>query len=683
MTADRGRRSVWVGMLVGVALVCLAYTLAGRSTGSGEQPKFLVLWLGVIVFLWPAARRLANPFVTESERVSILVATALFTYLPKFLRNPRRPVFYDEIAHWTQVERIIQTGDLYQANPAVRVLPSYPGLHTLTAGLRELTGFSTWQVGVVLIAVLHVVSTIGIFVLVRRLMGSPVVAGLAGLLWCVAPGALFFNSQFAYQSLAIVGFVWVAVATAEAQAATGARRWAWTGIAALVGTSVVVTHHLTSYAMVALLLAFTVAALVLRRREPGSTWQPPLVLLVVALVVNGAWMLIRGGDRAVDSIVSYLSPYPEGGLDQLWGAVTGTGERRTFFVRSGLPAWEQWAAFAAPLLAIGLGIIGIGLMRRMRRTPSSGAWALAAFAGLYVLSLPLILTPTGAQGAHRSAPFTYVGVCLVAGSGLAWIIGRSAESEGRLRRAGPLAIAAVIGVVVIGNTAASVNEFDRFPGPWEAGSDSRSLTPELADAATWLRGYDSADRVVADIYSGTALGVLGTTRDSCAVAASCPGDLEIWRFYDGQTVRGSDLALLRSEGYRFLVVDRRMVSSTPRSGYWFNRDEEGAFEHDEPYPKEVLARLESFRWLTKVYASDSFDIYEIHVDAADADVLEGEPGAATKAEQKAKREKAAERDEKAAAAADVEAAEADEPTPADASTEIETAAASGAAPEGS
>ncbi len=650
MTVDKGRRSVWVGMVVGVALVCLAYALAGRSTGAGEQPKFVVLWLGIIVFLWPAARRLANPFVTESERLSILVAVALFTYLPKFLRNPQRPVFYDEIAHWTQVERIVQTGDLYRANPAVRVLPSYPGLHTLTAGLRELTGLSTWQVGVILIAVLHVVSTIGIFVLVRRLMASPVVAGLAALLWCVAPGALFFNSQYAYQSLAIVGFVWVVVSVGEAQAAAGARRWAWTGIAALLGTGVVVTHHLTSYAMVGVLLAFTVAAVVLRRSEPGSTWMPPLVLLVVALVVNATWMAVRGGRQAVSSIVEYLSPYPEGGLDQLWGSVTGTGERRTFFVRSGLPAWEQWAAFAAPLLVIVLGIIGIRLLASMRRRPKSGAWALTAFAGLYVLSLPLILTPTGAQGAHRSAPFTYVGVCLVAASGLAWVIGRSTASTGRFRSVGPVAIALVIGIVVIGNTAASVNEFDRFPGPWEAGSDSRSLTPELADTAQWLRGYDSSDRVVADIYSGTAIGIFGTTRDSCAVAASCPGDLEIWRFYNGQTIRGEDLALLRSEGYRFLVVDRRMTTSTPRSGYWFNRNEEDAFEHDQPFSKKMLARLESFRWLTKVSASNSFDVYEINVPAATADVLEGEPGAATKAERaaKAKRRKAA--DEKAASA---------------------------------
>lgn len=654
--STQGRRSVWFGLIAGVALVCLAYVLAGRSTSTGEQAKFVVLWLGIVAFLWPAARRLANPLVSESERLSLLVAAGLFTYLPKFLRNPRGPMFYDEIAHWTQVERLVETGDLYRANPAVRVLPSYPGLHTLTAGLREVTGLSTWQVGVLLVAILHVISAIGVFLLVRRLVGSPVVAGLAGLLWCVAPGAMFFNSQFAYQSLAIVGFVWTAVAVAEAEATTGAVRWRWVGLAALLATSVVVTHHLTSYALVALLLAFTIAAGVSAARHGGDAWKPSALLLLVALGVNFVWMWIRGGSQAVDSIVDYLAPYPQGGFDQIWGALTGTGTRRTFFARSGLPPWEQAAAWIAPVAVIVLGVIGVRLMRRMAKPPRSGAWALAGFSLLYVAALPFVLTMSGAQGAHRSFPFTYLGVCLVAASGLALVIGRSTAGTGRFRGLAPLGVAVVIGIVTVGNTAANVNEFDRFPGPWEAGADSRARTPELDEAAAWLREFNSTDRVVADLYSGTSLGVFGTTRDACAVSASCPGDLEIWRFYDGQQIRDEELRTLREDGYRFLAVDKRMATSTPRSGFWFNRSEEGAFDHQEPYDKRALSRLEGFTWLTKVYASSSFDIYEIHIGAADAEVLEGEPGAATKAEEERRKARREAAEAKAAAEAEAEVA---------------------------
>jgi hypothetical protein len=643
MSASSSRQRVWIGLVLGVALVCLSYALAGRSTASGDQAKFVLLWLGIVVFLWPAARRLADPLVSESERLSLLAAAGLFTYLPKFLRNPQRPVFYDEIAHWTQVERLSESGDLFQLNPAVRVLPSYPGLHTLTSGLRELTGLSTWQVGVALIAVLHVVSAIGVYVLAKRLVGSPVVAGLAGLLWCIAPGAMFFNSQFAYQSLAIVGFVWTIVAVAEAEAARGALRWRWVGIAGLLATAVVVTHHLSSYALVVLLACFTVAGAVQARRDGSDDWKPAGLLLALAVGVNGAWMWVRGGSRAIDSIVDYLSPYPENGVEQLLDVLGGTGERRTFFARSGLPGWEQLAAWLAPLAVIVLGIIGVRLLSRMSLRPRSGAWALAGFSLLYVAALPLVLTPSGAQGAHRSFPFTYLGICLVAAAGLAMVIGRAATSTGRLRRAAPLAVAVVIGIVTVGNTAANVNEFDRFPGPWEAGADSRARTDELDRAAAWLEGLDSDDRVVTDLYSGTTLGVFGTTRDACAVAAACPGDLAIWRFYDGQPIRERDLRQLEEDGYRFLAVDRRMAEATPRSGFWFNRSEEGASEHEDPYPAAALSRLEGFTWLTKVYASSNYDLYEIHVGAADADVLEGEPGAATiaaEAERKAAREEA-------------------------------------------
>lgn len=624
----RGRTAVWAGLVAGSAMVCLAYALAGRATTTGEQAKFVVLWLGLLAFLWPAARRLADPLVGESERLAIIAAGGLFTYLPKFLRSPGRPVLFDEIAHWAQAERLFETGDLFRANPAVGVLPSFPGLHTLVAGLRHLTGLTTWQTAIVLVALLHVVGAVGVFLLVRRITLSPVVAGLAGLLWTVAPGAMFFNAQFAYQSLAIALFVWTAVAVVEAQAASGRPRIAWTAVAGVTTIGVVVTHHLTSYVLVLLLGLLTVAAVVARGSDSPGAWRPAAWALGTALVANVAWTLARGGGSAASSIIDYLSPYPDQGVAQLWRMFTASGDRRAFFVRSGVPGWERAAAFLAPVLVIGLGLLGVVLLRRMLRRPRSAAWALAALAVLYVVALPFVLTPTGSQGAHRSFAFTYLGVSLVAGAGLALVLGRTLVSTGRRRWAGPLAVASTILVITIGNTAANVNEFDRFPGPWEPGADSRSLTTELDHAATWLSGYGTTARVAADLYSGTAFGVLGTDREGCAVAASCIGSLEIWRFYTGEVIRPEDLRRLAADGYRFLAVDRRMAATTPRSGIWFNRAEPDAFAHTEPYPRAALTRLEGLPWLTKVFASTSFDVYEIDVGAAEAHVLRGRPGAA-------------------------------------------------------
>ncbi len=615
----RSSRAAWLCLPAGAALLVAAYTLAGRSTSNGGQAKFVLFWLGILVFLVPVVRRLATAEASASERVTLLAGTGLFLSLPKLLRNPRQPVFYDELAHWTQVERLHETGELFRPNPAVRVLPSYPGLHTVTDGIRHLTGLSTWQTAVLLLTVLHVVGLIGAFVLVRRVTGSPIVAGLAGLVWAVAPGALFFNAQFAYQSLAIVVFVWTLVAVVEGQAGEGGTRWAWTGLAALLGCQVVVTHHLTSYALVLALAALTLAAAV--RPERRTDLPPAGLALAVAVVANALWMVARGGSDAVDSIVDYLSPYPENGIDQLWGALTGSGERRDFFVRSGLPGWEQTAAYLAPALVVVLGVLGVRVLWKMQPRPSSATWGLVAVGLLYLAALPLILTPTGAQGAHRSFPFTYLGAAVAVGAGLVALLRFARERGPGARRLGHGAILAAVVVLAVGNVASNVNEYDRFPGPWEAGSDARNLTAELQSSSEWLADYESDDRVVADLYSGTAFGMLGTEREACAVAAACPAGLPLWRFYDGQEIRTEDLEALRADGYRFLVVDRRMATETPRSGYWFNREEEGAFTH-EPYDPAILTRLEIMPWLTKVSTSTSFDVYLINVDAADADVLE-------------------------------------------------------------
>lgn len=351
--------------------------------------------------------------------------------------------------------------------------------------------------------------------------------------------------------------------------------------------------------MVVLLVAFTVAALVLRRGGHGTAAAARDPAGDLAARERG---VDAGPGRPPGGLVDRQLPVavPRAGLDQLWGAITGTGERRTFFVRSGLPAWEQWAAFVAPLLVIGLGIVGLRLMRRMKRPALGGVGAGRVRRAVRAVA-------AAHPHAHRcpgrppQRPFTYLGVCLVAASGLALVIGRATQSAGRLRVAGPLVIALVIGVVAIGNTASSVHEFDRFPGPWEAGADSRSLTPELLDTSAWLRGYDSDDRVASDIYSGT-LSVFGTTRNSSRSPPRAPATCR----------SGASTTARRSAARTSPCCDRRATvpggrpphdhhhAAQLRTGFQPQRG--GPSSTTSPSTRRRLSRLESFRWLTKVYA---------------------------------------------------------------------------------
>ena len=117
-------------------------------------------------------------------------------------------------------------------------------------------------------------------------------AGIAALIYSLNPGFMFFDSQFAYESLAIVFFIWVIAcvigmqttgATALLPAGAGAaplaaapagaggaappagarpdEQNAWLSIGLVLTAGCIVTHHLATYILVvvSMLMAFVTA----------------------------------------------------------------------------------------------------------------------------------------------------------------------------------------------------------------------------------------------------------------------------------------------------------------------------------------------------------------------------------------------------------------------------------------
>jgi hypothetical protein len=198
------------GLLAGALLLDGAY--ANTATVFGGQLHFHLFWIGVLLFTVPAALRLSQADVARAERLTIVAAVGLFDFLPRFLRSPRQPIFFDELAHWRQANVISTTGRLFQPNPIVHMSQYFPGLHALIASLRDLSGLPTFPLGLILLALLHVIALLGVFVIVERLGHTAHIAGLAAFIYSLNPSFMFFDSQYAYESLAIVFFIWVIAA---------------------------------------------------------------------------------------------------------------------------------------------------------------------------------------------------------------------------------------------------------------------------------------------------------------------------------------------------------------------------------------------------------------------------------------------------------------------------------------
>src|SRR5205085_11391276 len=165
------------------------------------------------------------------------------------------------------------TGRLFQPNPTVYMSQYFPGLHALTASLRDLSGLPTFQLGLILPALLHVIALLGIFVIVERLGHSTHIAGLAAFIYSLNPSFMFFDSEYAYESLAIVLFIWVIAALLAVQDAGGERRHqqaAWFATGLILAGACIITHHLSTYMLVVALLSIAVVTTVRQVRGPDT-----------------------------------------------------------------------------------------------------------------------------------------------------------------------------------------------------------------------------------------------------------------------------------------------------------------------------------------------------------------------------------------------------------------------------
>ena len=109
-------------------------------------------------------------------RLGVLVGYAGFTYLPKLLRNPAGPLYHDEFAHWRQSREILLDGRLFEANPIVRVIGDFPGLHATVAVVSALTGVSVWHAALFVLVAAHVLVVLGVAVLAQDIWQDPRVA---------------------------------------------------------------------------------------------------------------------------------------------------------------------------------------------------------------------------------------------------------------------------------------------------------------------------------------------------------------------------------------------------------------------------------------------------------------------------------------------------------------------------
>jgi hypothetical protein len=609
----------FTGFFAGALLITYSYSLA--TVDSSTSP-YDIFWAGMIIGITPAAMLALSHDSSRGTRAILLMGIASLTFLPKFLMSIHGPIYFDENAHFRELQETIRSGHLFQPNTLVPISQHFPGLEAVSAAIHSLSGLDPWQCALLTILLAHCLTPLSVYLLAERLKIGHFAATLAALLYMANPSYMYFDTQYAYESLALA-FVVVTLVCQVALFRSAHKREAF-GFAILgiiTGAATVVTHHLSAIALVGFMFVFMVCLWQQypkseRRGMASLSTQMQLVRryallqFVTIVAIFGTWFGLEA-----PSTWQYLSPFFTGGVKQVLATVgiTGAGSsnvRRTLLSGSTLPNYEilfiRLTPFVAALLC---GVAGIYWLKH-RRVPRMW-FVVFVLALLYFLSLPLDLTVTGSAGAHRSWAFSFICLAMAMAIGMDVICQSVIQKGAGYKRFGWFFIWATTLSMFAGNMSANANADVRFITPHVWGSDSREVTSETAQLADWFNTeFPNGVGITVDRYTGAYLFSRTTVREIKFYSSplvtyfyyrNTPIPLNVW----GDTVRG---------GYFYIVVDKRLSSNLGLLTSPFLGSERDLL----PEPG-ALTRFQNYPWTPLVYESTNYAVYRIDAAAIPPD----------------------------------------------------------------
>ena len=587
-----------IALLSALCLGVIGY--CDGAARAGEHWADNVFWVAIAVLYFPFALRLLWPGVAEGERVGLVLLLGLALYLVKVLNSPLGFTTYDEFLHWVTANTIVRDHRLFGLNTLLPVSSLYPGLELVTTAFAALSGLSVFPAGLVVIGAARLVFVSALYLVLRRVSGSPRIGSL-GVLVYTNSDFVFFDAQFSYESMALALAAMAMLADvhfaptfrADPPPSGSLVRGVFTAAPFLLALAV--THHMTAYFVSAFLTTVAVARL-------GSTAAArervrAVAVATLAIAACGGWDV-----WVKDPASSYVIPIFVTAFNEVKQIVVGFGSSRHLFVSDTgvvVPEWKRWVG----LSAVGLQCTGlaIGFFRtlrpaevrpaadmggRPRLLDSVRPRVFALLTILYPFCLLLRLTHRGWEIADRSTAFLFLGIALVVATGVVDIL---SDRPARLWRAGLLSAAAT--VMFIGGMTSSCCTV--VPGPYAVAADSLSIEPIGIEAARWSERYLGRGNKIA------------TDRINRLVQAAYGGQRPITSLYDHVDIaplllsnhaKMADYDVLKQSGTDYVVIDERLSTGRPMFGVYF----EGGEERDPRSGPPQLGALDKFDQMARV-----------------------------------------------------------------------------------
>jgi hypothetical protein len=606
----RTRRREWMSigltpvLALAAAIGLVLVALGNNAARSDDAVAWLPFWTGLVLIYAPIAWRLLAAETSRRERIALVVLLSVSLFLVKVLYSPNEFVFYDELGWWRATNDLLNSGGPFSSNPLVITTEAFPGLDLLTGPLVALAHLSIFDAGTITVGLTRTAFLFALFLFFERATHSSRAAGIGVLVYACNPSFLYFNSQFAYESVALLIGVSLLLATirwsdARDPAVKRGVRSLITAIAILAFT-LTITHHITTYAVLALLIAW---ALFMELGEEGrgsrrGLLETPALTAVILAAMGGAWFVFVAGDLTITEAGDQVT----GSLTSAWNVVFGDSETKKPF-EAGAQTNSTPARIAAVISVLALlGALVAGFVKTWRPSVRDGLQRALMLLGLgYVVTLGLRATQGGTETSQRASEFVFLGIGFLAAMAIASWLG--SRPSGRLR----LGLTCLGTVVFLGGFIIGEPPQGRQPGPFLISAERRSVSPEGLAAAEFAgRSLRPGSRILVDHANATLMASYGgldpVRREVDGVPISRV-------FFDPRFDRPARRVVLNGN-IRYIVVDRRLSRSIPVQGSYYAFEEPLSFERRRPISRQALGKFSGVRGLTKVYANGPIEIYD-------------------------------------------------------------------------
>jgi hypothetical protein len=592
-------------VLVVAALGLVLVALGNRQALDGGAHAEALFWAGLVLVLAPISVRLCGRGASRSERLVLAVGLGLTLFLVKVLHSPAEFTRFDEFGWWRATHELIARGHAFGSNPLNPAAAGYPGLATVTAAVSQLTGLSIFVSGVIVIGMARAILCLVLFLFLERIIGSPRAAGIGVLVYACNSSFLYFDAQFAYESLALALAVAVlAVVERWSRMDLETSRDQVIGLAVtfvLLAAALTVTHHLTSIFVLSFLLCWAVLRAYFGPPHAKALSRNGIIgpLLILAAMI-ALWLAFVAGHSTLAELGDFFSGAARSIVDLVLGRssskrpFSGTGEATNSLERGliviyvlGVTAW----------IAIGL----VTVWRRHVRDPL--ILTLTVLAALWPLGLALRLTQASTEISGRVPEFVFLGAAAL----IAYTVANPPPKPRWLRRSAlvPIGFTALTIVIFAGGVIFGELKATRQPGPYVVGAEDRSVTPEGVAAAKFAAAHLSEHgKVLADRDNAMLLGAYGDLDPLFGTYAGTP----ISRVLLSPTWDRRDLRATRERELEYVLVDQRLHRSLPTIGFYVDSEEPAP---QYPASRAALAKFGAVAGVSRLYSNGPIAIYDL------------------------------------------------------------------------